>query len=307
MDLKEVLGELSALKKAVKELQAELARLDQEAFDGAGALQRAIKARGMQAHRQDPDDELIFSPQASSQERTALYALLRHYSFRLFLRDVISNKESFRAEGLVRYCSLETARRYISSLCELKIAEPLKGRGGTFRLANRTLYSFGPTLEWFVAQIFLREFASQAIYGVRFKETPSGGDYDVIARWEGRLVYVEIKSSPPRGIERNEIGSFLARIADLMPDIAFLFNDTQLRMKDKIVLMFEEAIHERYGLRSSDRFPVSRLVDELFHINHRIYIVNSKRDAIANFNTCLKDFLSHERAEVFPIVPPNAE
>ena len=58
------------------------------------------------------------------------------------------------------------------------------------------------------------------------------------------MVYVEIKSSPPRGIERGEIGSFLARITDLLPDIAFLFNDTQLRMKDKIVLMFEEELYD---------------------------------------------------------------
>jgi hypothetical protein len=304
MDLKEVLKALSALKKEVQELRAGLARLEEEVFNGEGALQLAIKARGIQIHRQDPDDELIFSPQASSQERTALYEFLQHYSFRLFLRDVISNKHAFRAEELVRYCSLETAQRYISSLCELRIAEPLKGKGGAFRLANRALYSFGPTLEWFVAQMFRREFASPAFYGVRFKETHSGGDYDVIALWEGWLVYVEIKSSPPRGIERNEIGSFLARIADLVPDIAFLFNDTQLRMKDKIVVMFEEELHERYGASSSDRFPLSRLVDELFHINHRLYIVNSKRDVAANFNYCLRDFLFHDRADAFPIVPP---
>jgi hypothetical protein len=304
MDLKEVLKALSALKKEVQELRSGLARLEEEVFNGERALQRAIKARGIQIHRQDPDDELIFSPRASSQERTALYELLQHYSFRLFLRDVISNKDAFRAEELVRYCSLETAQWYISSLCELKIAEPLKGKGGAFRLASRTLYSFGPTLEWFVAQMFRREFASPAIYGVRFKETHSGGDYDVIALWEGRLVYVEIKSSPPRGIERNEIGSFLARIADLVPDIAFLFNDTQLRMKDKIVVMFEEELHERYGAGSNDRFPLSRLVDELFHINHRLYIVNSKRDVAANFNYCLRDFLFHDRADAFPIVPP---
>ena len=121
------------------------------------------------------------------------------------------------------------------------------------------------------------------------------------------MVYVEIKSSPPRGIERGEIGSFLARTADLLPDIAFLFNDTQLRMKDKIVLMFEEELYERYGARSSDRFPVQRLVDELFHINHRIYIVNSKRDVVANFNLCLRDFLFHQRADLFPILPPHAD
>ena len=78
-------------------------------------------------------------------------------------------------------------------------------------------------------------------------------------------------------------------------------------MKDKIVLMFEEELYERYGTTSSDRFSVNRLVDELFHINHRLYIVNSKRDVVANFNLCLKDFLLHQRAELFPILPPPAD
>ena len=305
MDLEALSKELAELKEAVQELRAVIARLEGEMLDNEGGLQRAIRARGMQVHRQDPDDELIFSPQATSHERTALYELLRHYSFRLFLRDVISNKDAFQAKGLVKYCSLETAQRYCASLCELKIAEPVGKEA--FHLVNRSLSSFGPTLEWFVAQLFRREFASPAIYGARFKETHSGGDYDVIALWEGQMVYVEIKSSPPRGIERGEIGSFLARITDLVPDIAFLFNDTQLRMKDKIVLMFEEELHERYGTRSSDRFPVTRLVDELFHINHRIYIVNSKRDVVANFSHCLRDCLVHHRAELFPILPPHAD
>jgi len=302
MDLKALRKELSGLKEQVQELRAEIARLEQEVLDGEGGLQRAITARGMQIHRQDPGDELIFAPETSPRERTALYELLKHYSFRLFLRDVIRSKESFRAGELVRYCSLKAAERYCTSLCELDLAEPA-GKGA-FRLLHRSLSSFGPTLEWFVAQMFQKEFASPAMYGVRFKETHSGGDYDVIALWEGRMVYVEIKSSPPRGIERGEIGSFLARTTDLLPDIAFLFNDTQLRMKDKIVLMFEEELYERYGAGSSDRFPVERLVDELFHINHRIYIVNSTRDVVVNFNHCLRDCLLHQRAELFPIVPP---
>ena len=119
---------------------------------------------------------------------------MRHYSFRLFLRDAISKKESFREEGLARYCSLDIARRYIAALCELKLAEKIGE--GAFRLLPRSLYSFGPTLEWFVAQVLHREFFSPAIYGVRFRGTQRGGDYDVIARWEGQVVYVEIKSSP---------------------------------------------------------------------------------------------------------------
>jgi hypothetical protein len=305
MGLKELWKELSGLKETVKELREVMAKLKQEIPDGERGLQQAIKARGIQIHRQNPSDDLIFSPEASSEELISLYQLLRHYSFRLFLRDAIRNKDAFRAEKLMRYCSLEAAERYVSCLCELRLAEEIDQ--GTFRLRKQSLFSFGPTLEWFIAQMFQREFAAPAVYGVRFKETHSGGDYDVIALWEGRMVYVEIKSSPPRGIERGEIGSFLARTSDLLPDIAFFFNDTQLRMKDKIVLMFEEELHERYGTRSSDRFPIVRLVDELFHINHRIYIVNSKRDVVGNFTLCLRDYLFHQKAELFPIVPPHVD
>jgi len=302
MDLIELRKELAGLKEEVEELRRGIGLLEQEMRNSRGGIKRAIKARGMQIYRQDPVDELIFPSEAATEERTSLYQLLKHYSFRLFLRDVISKKGSFRPEELARYCSLEIAQHYISSLCELKLAEP--SGEGTFRLLKQSLSSFGPTLEWFIAQMFQKEFASPAIYGVRFKETPSGGDYDVIALWEGQLIYVEIKSSPPRGIERGEIGSFLARITDLLPDIAFLFNDTQLRMKDKIVLMFEEELSARFGASSSNKFPLQRLVDELFHINHRLYIVNSRRDVIANFTFCLRDSLFQQKAELFPIPPP---
>jgi hypothetical protein len=305
MDLDKLWKELLELKKHVRELQEGITRLEQGLLGGEMELQRSIKARGIEIHRQNPGDALIFSADASAEELTLLYQLLRHYSFRLFLRDAISKKDGFRAHDLVRYCSLEAAERYIAFLCQLQIAETIGE--GAYRLHKRSLSSFGPTLEWFVSQIFQREFASPALYGVRFKETCMGGDYDVIALWQGRLVYVEIKSSPPRGIERGEIGSFLARQSDLLPDIAFLFNDTQLRMKDKIVLMFEEELSERFGASSCDRFPVHRLVDELFHINHRIYIVNSKRDVVDNFNLCLRDFLIHQRMDLLPIVPPQAD
>ncbi len=302
MDPERLWKELMGLKEEIKGLRGEMAKLEQGILVGEGPLQQAIRARGIELHCKDPDDELLFSPEASPEEKASFYELLRHYSFRLFLRDLISKKESFRAEELLRYCSLEAVQRYISFLLKLSIIEVIEE--GTFRLLKSSIYSFGPTLEWFIAQMFQREFASPAFYGVRFKDTLSGGDYDVISLWEGLVVYVEIKSSPPRGIERGEIGSFLARITDLLPDIAFFFNDTQLRMKDKIVLMFEEELYKRYGVSGRDKFAVQRLVEELFHINHRMYIVNSRKDVVTNFSLCLRDYLFHQRAEMFPILPP---
>ena len=298
---KKTQDELSGLQKAIEGLRERIEKLEREILTGDKTLQQTIKVRGMQIHCYNPAGRLLFTAEASPEERTTLYHLLRHYSFRLLLRDAIKKKDAFREEDLVRYCSLEVARHYIAALRDLKLVEDL--RGGSFRLVQHSLSSFGPTLEWFVAQMFQREFASPAMYGVRFKETASGGDYDVIAHWEGKLVYVEIKSSPPRGIERSEIGSFFARITDLLPDIAFFFVDTHLRMLDKIVPMFEEAIEKRYGQRRDDLFPVRRVVDELFHINHRMYIVNTKKDAVDNVNRCLIDFLFYERAESLPLIP----
>jgi hypothetical protein len=141
--------------------------------------------------------------------------------------------------------------------------------------------------------MFKKEFASPAIYGVSVKKTPSGGDYDVIASWNRRLVYVEVKSSPPKGVESSEVITFFSRIEDLLPEMAILFNDTQLRMKDKLVVMFEEELERRYGRQSKGVYPVERLIEELFHVRHRIFIINSKKDVVENFQICLKDHLQY--------------
>ena len=72
------------------------------------------------------------------------------------------------------------------------------------------------------------------MWGVKMKHRPVGGDYDLLSRIEGAIVYMEIKSSPPRQIYQNEISSFFERASDLMPEVAIFFMHTELRMKDKI-------------------------------------------------------------------------
>jgi len=59
-------------------------------------------------------------------------------------------------------------------------------------------------------------------------------------------------------VELGEVKTFFLRIDDLLPDVAILFNDTQLRMKDKLVVMFEEELERRYGEESKDLHPVER-------------------------------------------------
>jgi hypothetical protein len=222
--------------------------------------------------------------------------MMMKYSFRLVLRDMIKYQDRFSILELTHYCSSKVVQGYCDLLCEMGAI--VKDRKGKYRTRVSPLYSFGPTLEWFVAEMFKREFASPAIYGVSVKNTPSGGDYDIISSWNQRLVYVEVKSSPPKGVEQSEISTFFSRMDDILPDSAFLFNDTQLRLKDKLVMMFEEELERRYGRESKTLYPVKRLIEELFYVQHRIFIVNSKKDVVENFQICFKHYLHHEAERI---------
>jgi hypothetical protein len=204
---------------------------------------------------------------------------------------MIKYQNRFRIQDLTHYCSSKVAREYCDVLGEMGAI--VKEERGKYRTRLSPIYSFGPTLEWFIAEVFKKEFASPSIYGVKLKKTSSGGDYDVIAAWNQRLVYVEVKSSPPKGIEMSEISTFFSRLEDLLPDVAFLFNDTQLRMKDKLVVMFEEELKKRRGKKAKTLYPVERLIDELFHVQNRIFIVNSKKDIAENFQICLRHYLQY--------------
>lgn len=111
-----------------------------------------------------------------------------------------------------------------------------------------------------------------------------------MAQIEHELVYVEVKSSPPKHIDQRDVASFFERIADVVPHAAVFFVDTELRMTDKIASLFAAELRVRYGRASRRKYPVARLRDELFHINHQVFIVNSTRNLAANFRDCFRDY-----------------
>ena len=291
MKLKEALREIQSLKKKVQQLTGEIESIKVASIEDPSPVEKMLRMRGIKVFRKNPTDRLFFLPELSPFYKTQFYEMMKKYSFRLVLRDMIKYQDRFGIRDLTHYCSSKVVQGYCNLLCEMGVI--VKDGRGKYRTQVSPLYSFGPTLEWFVAELFKREFASPAIYGVSVKNTPSGGDYDVISSWNQRLVYVEVKSSPPKGVEQSEISTFFSRINDILPDVAFLFNDTQLRMKDKLVVMFEEDLMRRYGRESKTLYPVERLIEELFHVHHHIFIVNSKKDVVGNFQICLKHYLQY--------------
>ena len=290
MDPEEILREIGSLKTKVRRLSREVDSIKAGLIEDPFPVEKMLQMRGMKVSRRNPTDQLFFPPDLPPFYRNRFYEMLKKYSLRLVLRDMIKHQERFRAQDLTHYSSLKVARRYCDLLREMGVI--LKNGKETYQTRISPLYSFGQTLEWFTSEMFKREFSSPAIYRVTIKRTASGGDYDVIASWNRRLVYVEVKSSPPKGIELSEVTTFFSRIEDLLPDVAILFDDTQLRMKDKLVVMFEEELKNRFGKKSKRLYPVERLIEELFHIGNRIFIVNSQRDVVENFSTCLKHYLS---------------
>lgn len=288
-ELEEIQKEIQSLNKKVQSLTREIESIRRISIEDFSPVEKLLQMRGIRIFRKNPRDRLFFPSDFSSPDQTRFYEMMKRYSFRLVLRDMIKRQGGFRIQDLTRYCSSKVVRGYREALSGMGVIR--KSGRMNYQTTVSPLYSFGPTLEWFIAEMFKREFASPALYGVSIKKTRSGGDYDVIASWNQRLVYVEVKSSPPKGIEQSEIATFFSRLEDLLPDVAILFNDTQLRMKDKLVVMFEEELRKRFDGESESRSPVERLVEELFHIRHRIFIVNSKKDVVENFGTCLRDYL----------------
>lgn len=233
--------------------------------------------------------QLIFPPDISPASLSHFYGLMRRYSFRLFMRDLIRIPEADDTGALTRYCSIRTVRSYLRTLAEMGIVL-LTGEG--YRLP-RKVPSFGATLEWYVCEVMRREFLSPALFNVKLQNTASGGDYDVISIVAGYLVYLEVKSSPPRGVERQAVKAFLARLRDLEPAMAVLLVDTELRMRDKLVPMLAEGL-ESEGKTGAAR-AVENLLDEIYHVRHAIYVINSRKGVYSNLRTCLRDFFLRRR------------
>jgi len=268
--------------KEYERLREEIALLRQKLTELTPPLEVLLKRRGFCIYKKEPAGDLLIPLKGGDID--SYYEIMKRYSFRLFLRDVIRHQDGFTRQNVTRYATAEVTGEYIDYLLKVGLIEKV---AGGFRLKKRPVKSFGETLEWFVAEVLKREFKMETLRGVRFRGRKVGGDYDLIAKLDGGLLYMEVKSSPPRQVYASEISAFWSRIQDLCPDMAVFLMDTHLRMKDKLVVMFEEELRRR----SEDRLQVRRLKSELFSIEDRVFIINSKPSIEGNIETLLSYYL----------------
>jgi hypothetical protein len=271
------------LENEVRDLKEEIIRLKKALGNG---VEEMLVRRGFRIYRKERDKDVL---KPGAQFKEEFYSLMGKYSFRLFLRDVIKYQDGFTPEGLSRFIGDEAAREFGQFLIKSGLAKELGD--GRLSLSHGPVKSFGPTLEWYLAEVMRRELYADAVWGVNFREAGTGGDYDLLAALEGLLIYAEVKSSPPKQIYDTEIASFIDRTLKLSPHLSLFIVDTELRMKDKIVFMFEQTL-PKSPLGAA---PVVRWKDEIFRVGERIFIVNSKGGFIQNIKDVISAFLK-ERA-----------
>jgi hypothetical protein len=286
--LRQLENEVQDLKMSLAELRLQVTNLLQERKLHQHPLEALLRQRGLPILSHGDCSRLVLPPNAPAIQKTRFYRFMQRYSFRLFLRDLIQLPEGGNLKALTRYCSLNTVRSYMKFLSEMGVVQIHPDK--SYQFIQRQITSFGPTLEWYVNEIFQREFLAPSRFGVRLLNTKYGGDYDVIAILTGCLIYVEVKSSPPRGVEQTAVAAFLRRLHDLQPNMAVFMVDTELRMRDKIVPMFADAMKDEN--LESEEWQVSRLVGEIFHIGHSIYLINSRKGIYSNLRFCVRDYLN---------------
>jgi len=229
--------------------------------------------------------DLPFPEDLEEEKATRLSELLGHYAFRLFLRGAIQKGQGFAPEEATQYLKQSQSRDCAESLVRLGLAER------TSRARYRLLWaakSFGGTLEWYVARELSHRLGFDVAAGVKLHARGVGGDFDVVAAAEGKLAYLELKSSPPKNLSVHEVVAFFDRMYLLQPDVTLFVVDTALRLSDKVLPMLVTELDRRQG---GTHVVPRRIERELWALTPHLYAVNGKLDLMANIGRALAEGL----------------
>jgi hypothetical protein len=246
--------------------------------DALGMLAR----RGLRPSLARPD--LPFPSDLSSEIADALAERLGHYAFRLFLRGVIHHGDDFTPNETTSYVSAAQARAFTETLVALGV---VTANGHERYRVVRRANSFGATLEWYVGRELRRWLGFDVATGVKFRAHGIGGDLDLVAAAEGKLIYVELKSSPPKHLSQGEVGAFFDRVRLVRPDLALFAVDTALRLSDKVLPMLTDELARR-----AETPPAAcRIERESWRLGRQLYAVNSRPDLMTNIGRVIADGL----------------
>lgn len=224
--------------------------------------------------------DLPFPADVRGPRAEQLVERLGHYAFRLFLRGAILRQGSFTPLEATRYLEAARATEFAEDLVSMDLA--VREPEGRYRLRHPAA-SFGGTLEWYVAHELRVRYGFDVAAGVKFHAPDVGGDLDVVAAAEGRLLYLEMKSSPPKHLAPDEVGAFFRRVRALRPHLSIFVMDTALRLSDKVLPLLQAEL-------STQPAPAPRRVQrEVWALTPHLYVVNARQDLIGNIGLAVAE------------------
>jgi len=153
--------------------------------------------------------------------------------------------------------------------------------------------NFGRTFEWFISEIMKREMCGIAASGIKILNLKCGGDFDVIARLEDLLVYIECKSGSIFNISESDLTNFIDRYQELAPSLSICLFDTN-GLPDEFKGKFLKADWEKYGLKP--REPKKRRIKNrgiFYELYPRIVTLTSEGNLIGNIKLSINHFFNN--------------
>ncbi len=242
-----------------------------------GELLAMLVRRGFQPSLATLD--LPFPPDVDEALAERIAERLGHYAFRLFLRGAILRRGIFSPAEASKYVEAARAAEMAEDLVALGMAA--REEGGRYRLLH-PVRNFGGTLEWYVARELRGRLGFDVAAGVKFHAPEVGGDLDVVAAAEGRLLYLEMKSSPPKHLAQDEVAAFFRRVRALRPHLTIFVMDTALRLSDKVLPLLQAEL----GPQAPEP---RRVLREVWALTPYLYMVNAKQDLMTNVGIAIAE------------------
>src|SRR4030042_6165468 len=101
-------------------LRDEIKRLRKSLSELTPPLDVLLKRRGFRIYKKEPSEDLLLP---ENKFIGGFYEMMKKYSFRLFLRDVIKHQIFFRLENVTRYATLEVTEDYLVYIRNIDIVQ----------------------------------------------------------------------------------------------------------------------------------------------------------------------------------------
>ena len=258
----------------IKAYQIEYGEIIKQFVEIELSIEKTLIRRGYQCSKSPSLFERLLVPW-EKKALDGLYTIMTNHENRAKLKNICSIKNEINPNDLCKKAgwSSERINAFIKDLISFKILRDTTNIS-SFSLFNQQA-EFGANLEWYIAEIFQRELYYTSGWGIHIEEAPDGGDYDVVARAEDKIIYVECKAKPVKNITKNEFLSFFRRDNFLRPDLSIFFIDSNDSLNPLI-----ESLKELTGTEIRDNFFNDLKEMPLKHIGGRLFLINTQRESI---------------------------